>query len=233
MLLSNVPCTILVFVQFLVIFTQTTLEVIVTPLTKLWYNFDAAYNSLLFTGMVGVVVVFLIIVSFLTKIFQDRAILMTGHLISGTGNVVFVILLVLSRKVKRNMIPLWQFCIIGGFYIAAIAFYQSTLGSLFSKLLNNKALDGRGQSLLSGASAMGSILGPLVSTSVLQLHILYVPCVMAGLWAIALALLIACWDFLYIPPAIVDINSETNLEGDYLLAPRVKVLVELDEKNDL
>eukprot|EP01126_Amoeba_proteus_P059408 TRINITY_DN7757_c0_g2_i4.p1 TRINITY_DN7757_c0_g2~~TRINITY_DN7757_c0_g2_i4.p1 ORF type:complete len:273 (+),score=48.44 TRINITY_DN7757_c0_g2_i4:898-1716(+) len=196
-LLSNIPCSILIVTQFLVLFTQTTVEVMLTPLTLLWYKFDVKWNSILFTGMVGVILVFLVLINYLTKRLQDRQLLMMGHLVAGMGNVSFVICLV-STNEENVKIPLYQFCLVCATYIAAIAFYQSILGSLFSKLLNNASLDGRGQSILSGASALGSILGPLVSTSVMHESLLYIPSIMGTLWSVVLFLLIASWDLMFV-----------------------------------
>eukprot|EP01126_Amoeba_proteus_P033731 TRINITY_DN3323_c0_g3_i6.p1 TRINITY_DN3323_c0_g3~~TRINITY_DN3323_c0_g3_i6.p1 ORF type:complete len:492 (-),score=65.09 TRINITY_DN3323_c0_g3_i6:129-1604(-) len=211
-LLSNTPCTILIVTQALVLFTQTSVETILTPLTRLWYQFDVKWNSLLFTGMVGVIVVFLVLISYLTKVLQDRVLLMIGHIIAGLANVLFVVCLVLSKE-ENVKIPLYQFCIVCATYISAIAFYQSILGSLFSKLLNNKALDGRGQSLMSGASALGSILGPLTSMAVMDISLLYIPSIMGCLWSTVLFLLISSWDFMYVEAQtkVLDSNGDTSL----------------------
>eukprot|EP01127_Copromyxa_protea_P012427 TRINITY_DN3258_c0_g1_i1.p1 TRINITY_DN3258_c0_g1~~TRINITY_DN3258_c0_g1_i1.p1 ORF type:complete len:489 (-),score=88.86 TRINITY_DN3258_c0_g1_i1:71-1537(-) len=213
-LFTKGPCVILIITQALVLFTQTTVETILTPLTSKWYHFDASWNSLLFTGMVGVIVLFLVIINFLTKRVQDRALLMTGHLIVGFGNVMFVIFLVLARHEENMWIPLWQFCIVTAIYIAAIAFYQSILGSLFSKLLNDKALDGRGQSMLSGASSLGSILGPLASTAAIKSNLLFVPSIMGGLWSIVLCLLIASWDYMYVDQSLEELEAEAASNKD-------------------
>lgn len=219
-LFTKGPCVILIITQALVLFTQTTVETILTPLTSKWYQFDASYNSLLFTGMVGVIVLFLVIINFLTKKVQDRTLLMTGHLFVGFGNVLFVVFLVLARHEKNMYIPLWQFCITCAIYIAAIAFYQSILGSLFSKLLNDKALDGRGQSMLSGASSLGSILGPLASTAVINSSLLFVPAIMGGLWSIVLCLLIASWDYMYVDQSIEELDPEETNEKPRGTEPR-------------
>jgi len=227
MLFTNIPCLILIITQALVLFTQTTVETILTPLTNRWYHFDASWNSLLFTGMVGVIIAFLVLINFLTKHCQDRTLLMTGHLIVGFGNVIFVIVLVLARHTKNMWIPLWQFCIVCATYIAAIAFYQSILGSLFSKLLNDKALDGRGQSVLSGASSLGSILGPLASTAAMNSNLLFIPAIMGGLWSVVLFFLIASWDYM----KVENITEEVMEGGDPAdISPEGEFLTGEEEK---
>lgn len=83
MILSNFPCMVLVITQFLVVYNQTVIETILTPLTKLWYSFDSLENSLLFAGMTVTIVCWLFIMGPLTRRFQDRTLLFVAHLMTG------------------------------------------------------------------------------------------------------------------------------------------------------
>lgn len=145
----------LITFRALVLFTQTTVETILTPLTALWYEFDASWNSLLFTGMVHNILKLpdsnqgWCYSNFLGRnqfshektARQDTTYDRTSHCrfwfvgttirINKPGNVLFVVFLVLARHIPHMRIPLYQFCLVTATYIAAIAFYQSILGSLF------------------------------------------------------------------------------------------------------
>jgi hypothetical protein len=68
---------------------------------------------------------------------------MTGHIITGAGITLITTFLAFSTK-KYLAIPVWQFCLGTGIFVASIPFYESVLGSLFSKVLNDPSLDGRG-----------------------------------------------------------------------------------------
>lgn len=236
------------------LFTQTTVETILTPLTARWYDFDASWNSLLFTGMVCDTTTietqeilgrchrripgsyqFFNEETTRQDFINDRPPhrrlwygLFLTHLYDEVGNVLFVIFLVLARHIPKMKIPLYQFCIVTAIYIAAIAFYQSILGSLFrflvlvtpsliflSKLLNDKLLDGRGQSVLSGASSLGSILGPLASTAAVNTNLLFVPSIMGGLWSVVLFLLIASWDYMYVDQTVEEVEEQAIEEETY------------------
>lgn len=221
---SKFPVVVLIVTQFLVIFTQSTVEVLVTPLTESWYQFTTIGNSLLFAGMTVMVIVALVVVGFLTRCLQDRTLLMMGHLITGMGTIIFVICLVESPNPFTREIPQYQFYLVCMLYISAIAFYQTVLASLFSKLLDDASLDGRGQSVMSSANALGAILGPIVSTAMLQLSILYVPAIMGGLWVIVLFLLLISWHRMYIRhETFTEVPTDEYIEGifdDEVDAPR-------------
>lgn len=211
---SKFPVVVLIITQFLVIFIQSTVEVLVTPLTEKWYQFTPVGNSILFTAMTVCVVLALVIVGVLTKYLQDRALLMIGHMMTGSGTIVFVVCLVLSPDPKEKYIPLYQFVIVCMLYISSIAFYQSVLASLFSKLLDDASLDGRGQSVMSSGNALGAILGPLVSMVALPLSILYVPAIMGGLWVVVLFLLLISWHRMYIRHETVhEVPTDEYIEG--------------------
>jgi len=200
---------VLIITQFLVIFTQSTVEVLVTPQTKEWYKFTPFKNSLLFTGMTLVVVLAIVAVGFMVRWFQDRTLLMMGHTLVGCGTTVFVIVLCLSPQYETNFwIPIWQFCLVCTLYVAAIAFYQTVLGSLFSKLLDDPPLEGRGQSIMASASAAGAIAGPLVSTMLLPHGILYVPAAVGIMWGLVLFLLLLSWQRMFVHTPIIGIEKE-------------------------
>jgi MFS family permease len=206
---SKFGCVVLIATQFLVIFTQSSVELLVTPQTKLWYGFKPFENSLLFTGMTVVVVIAIIAVGFMVRWFQDRTLLMMGHSLVGVGTLIFVIFLVLTPNRITFYIEIWQFCVVCCLYVAAIAFYQTVLGSLFSKLLDDPPLEGRGQSVMSSSSAAGAIVGPIVSTVLLPHGILYVPAVVGLLWGFVLFMLLLAWHKMYVHvPIITELPEE-------------------------
>eukprot|EP01126_Amoeba_proteus_P033729 TRINITY_DN3323_c0_g3_i4.p2 TRINITY_DN3323_c0_g3~~TRINITY_DN3323_c0_g3_i4.p2 ORF type:complete len:125 (-),score=29.93 TRINITY_DN3323_c0_g3_i4:144-518(-) len=66
---------------------------------------------------------------------------------------------------------------------------------------------------MSGASALGSILGPLTSMAVMDISLLYIPSIMGCLWSTVLFLLISSWDFMYVEAQtkVLDSNGDTSL----------------------
>jgi len=210
---SKFGCVVLILTQFLVIFTQSTVELLVTPQTELWYDWKPFENSLLFTGMTVVVVAAIIAVGFMVRCFQDRTLLMMGHSLVGVGTLMFVIFLVLTKNRVTFFIEIWQFCVVCCLYVAAIAFYQTVLGSLFSKLLDDPPLEGRGQSVMGSSSAAGAIVGPIVSTVILPHGILYVPAVVGLLWGFVLFLLLLSWHKMYVHEPIIAEFVEDETKG--------------------
>src|SRR4051812_37394480 len=82
---SIFPCTTLFLTEFLVIFNQTTIESLLTPMTLMWYNFGQLENSILFACITIIIIVFLVMMGPLTRCMEDRALLMTGHLMTGAS----------------------------------------------------------------------------------------------------------------------------------------------------
>jgi len=196
---SKFPCLVIITAQFLVVFNQTSVETILTPLTKMWYDFDTWHNSFLFAAMTVMIIIWLIAVTFLTKCFQDRTLLMWGHLMTGSSIAVTVLFIALS--VRQDLyIPLWQWGLGASLFVSSIPFYESVLGSLFSKLLDTPALDGRGQSIMASTKATASIFGPIVGAAIFRVNkgFAYVELMMGIMWFVVFVMLVISWKNMYV-----------------------------------
>jgi len=182
--------------------------------------------------MTVVVVLAIVAVGFMVRWFQDRTLLMMGHSLVGAGTLVFVIFLVLTSNRVTFYIPIWQFCAVCCLYVAAIAFYQTVLGSLFSKLLDDPPLEGRGQSVMGSSSAAGAIIGPIVSTLILPHGILYVPSVVGLLWGFVLFLLLLSWHKMYVHQPIIGVEVEVDVTFVTATPPVYTLINDEREIND-
>lgn len=202
---SKFPCLVIFFTELLVIFNQTTIESILTPLTEMYYRFGQFENSILFAGMTVTIIIWLLAIGPLTQRFQDRTLLMTGHLMAGSSISLTVLFMAISNH-RNGYIHLWQWALVSGIFVSSIPFYESVLGSLFSKLLNDPALNARGQSVMATSKAVGSILGPLVSGFVFPYGPVYVEGLMGMLWFLVYVLLVIAW-------SSMEVNAEAVLGG--------------------
>lgn len=91
----------------------------------------------------------------------------------------------------------------------SISCSNPVLGSLFSKLLDDPPLEGRGQSVMGSASAAGAIVGPIISTILLPHGILYVPAVVGVMWGFVLFLLLISWHKMYVhEPIVAEVEAD-------------------------
>lgn len=142
--------------------------------------------------MTILIIVFLIGMGPLTKYLQDRSLLMIGHLMTGVSIALTVLFMALSNR-RSTYIPVWQLSVACGIFVCSIPFYESVLGSLFSKLLNDPSLNARGQSVMATSKSVGSILGPLVSGLIFPKGVIFVEGLMGVLWFLVYLLLIFAW----------------------------------------
>lgn len=118
---SKFPCLVIFFTELLVIFNQTTIESILTPLTEMYYRFGQFENSILFAGMTVTIIIWLLAIGPLTQRFQDRTLLMTGmhswkfflfsgHLMAGSSISLTVLFMAISNH-RNGYIHLWQWAL--------------------------------------------------------------------------------------------------------------------------
>lgn len=110
------------------------------------------------------------------------------------------------------MLLVWQWILGASFFVSSIPFYESVLGSLFSKLLDNPQLDGRGQSIMTSTKALASIFGPIVSTAIFKTHkgFAYVELMMGIMWFIVFVMLMLSWRSMYVLRSIGIVVAEDS-----------------------
>jgi len=148
----------------------------------------------LYAGLTAVMITWFVVIGLVTSKVQDRVFLLFGHILNGCGTALFVYFLSVSPYLESLYVPLWQFCIVCGVYASAIPLYKSTMNSLFSKILNDSNLDGRGQSVMTSASSLGAVLGPFTSGLFLSFDVRWLQVTSAGLWAIVFLLMVFAWE---------------------------------------
>ena len=80
--------------------------------------------------------------------------------------------------------------------VSGIPFFLSSMGSLFSKLVGDKKIQGMGQSMLSAANSLANILGPVISGIILpRVNVEFA--MLLGAWVMIVLLLLLRWSALY------------------------------------
>lgn len=88
--------------------------------------------------------------------------------------------------------PLYIFALSCSMVVSGIPFFLSSMGSLFSKLVGNKRIQGMGQSMLSAANSLANILGPVVSGIILpRVNVEFA--MLLGAWVLIVLLLLLRW----------------------------------------
>jgi MFS family permease len=73
------PAVITIFVaDFILAFNQTCLETFLTPLTKKYWGWEQFQNSLLYSGLTILFVFWFVSITFLSRVLQDRALILIG-----------------------------------------------------------------------------------------------------------------------------------------------------------
>lgn len=152
-------------ITFVIMFSQTGLETLVTPMTLEFFGWKGFENSLLFCGCGAVVIISFISVSILSKRISDRNLLMIG-LYGLLG--VYVTLTVFAVAVKQQglhqdwILPVY--CVGVGFLTWFIPYAWVSQASLFSKITNMET-QAFNQGIRLLFMGLGQILGPLWATT--------------------------------------------------------------------
>ena len=87
-------------------------------------------------------------------------------------------------------LSIWQWALSCTIFVSSIPFYESVLGSLFSKLLHDRSLEGRGQSVMGAAKNIGAVLGPFTSTAIFPTSVAYILLLMGLMWFVVYCFLV-------------------------------------------
>ena len=72
----------LMFIRFIGLFGQTCLETIVTPMMKTYFNYGDLANSILYLSGGGVLILVFIVLTFASKKFMDRSLILFGLILN-------------------------------------------------------------------------------------------------------------------------------------------------------
>jgi len=161
---SLITCFVINFVQN---FVFGALETLITPITQEQYNFSTIQNSIMYS-LVSVEIILFIFATVIVSSkgmklsIQDRDIIVFGQLFLGAG---LIILCVFFGGNASGKVALWKFCLGVGITTVGIPTQNTSIYSLYSKLLNGIYGDEADQGFQTGfMMLMGSaarILGPL------------------------------------------------------------------------
>ncbi|KAF2077643.1 hypothetical protein CYY_001030 [Polysphondylium violaceum] len=157
---SLITCFVINFVQN---FVFGALETLITPITQEQYNFGTLQNSLMYS-IVSVEIIIFIFATVIAsgKGIQDKFIVFFGQLFLGGG---LIILLIFFGGQASEKVALWKFALGVAITTVGIPTQNTSVYSLYSKLLNRVFGDNADQGFQTGfMMLMGSaarILGPL------------------------------------------------------------------------
>lgn len=195
--------------HFIAIFNQAALEVVLTPLLLSYYGFHQFQNSLFYFAMtLYMLVAFSVVGGVLARKLQvaDRNLMIGGWTCLCLG----VVILFFGERYSSPHMPLWLFGVGQTVFATSSAFFESSVGSLFSKLVaRQKGEVAQSQSVLMMFQTLATILGPVIVSPVLTQGFIYVLVMIWVLWALTFTFFLFAYRSLRLdPPAVVsDIAS--------------------------
>ncbi len=119
----------LLVAQFVALFNQTSIEVVVPPVVVALYGFRQLYTSLFYMGLTVYLLVAFLVAGQLSKRLSDRVLVLCGWLCVGGGTLVLLL-----SDVVNGPPRLWQFAIGCLIFSTSSAFFETSVPSLFSKV---------------------------------------------------------------------------------------------------
>lgn len=219
----------LIICQFVALFNQTALEMALPPITLLYWEFGQLQNSIIYAVLTVYLLLLFVLISCVAKYTLDRTLILVGWICVGVGIVFIVTLNILYGGV------FWQFCTGSAIFAGSIPFFDTgkrrrkevlflssllmfpvptAVASLFSKLIRQKDLQGRAQSLLGTSNTLATLLGPVSGAPVLAIAPVYLFVMVGGLFVVSFSFFLFSFRFLKPPPEdpIKEISQEEEAE---------------------
>lgn len=183
--------------QFMALFAQIGLESIVTPVSTSYFSFTPLWTSVFFAAITGELLLVYVATSFVVSRVQDRVSVALAYAwaLSGTA-----LLVAFAWASLPGHLTLWQvrwvvcgwsaltslqFGLACGVLVVSLPLFESTVGSLYSKLIAARGIQGRGQGVLGAVMSLATVVAPLSSAGLLTLGLQWV--VLCNLVALTLA----------------------------------------------
>ncbi|KAN0032365.1 hypothetical protein ACTFIV_006258 [Dictyostelium citrinum] len=191
---SLLTCFVINFVQN---FVFGSLETLITPITQQQYGFGTIQNSIMYSLVSLEIIVFIIVtVIFTGKGGQDKHAIMFGMLFIGAGLILMMFFFGLG--LATDSVPMWKFILSVAITTVGIPTQNTSVYSLYSKLLNRIYGEEESQGFLSGCMMiMGSlarILGPLwagYGLSMIRRLPLFI--VLISMWVFDMGIVLLFW----------------------------------------
>ncbi|UJR30895.1 hypothetical protein I4U23_018405 [Adineta vaga] len=178
----RIEMIVLFLATFITYFNQTALETIVAAFTEKHFKWTVVHTSILFAfAGLEIILVYLALVKIFSKRFEDRVLLIFGFISLTLACVIGTFLTWASHSlqwfgptstggVNKQLLALFIAFVI--FDLLGLPFIAATSVSLFTKLTNNE-LQGFSQGVQRSVMGIGTIVGPLFASSLLnRLHIM-------------------------------------------------------------
>ncbi|GAM26379.1 hypothetical protein SAMD00019534_095540, partial [Acytostelium subglobosum LB1] len=157
---SLITCFIINFVQN---FVFGALETMITPITQEQYHFGTLSNSIMYSVISSEIIVFIFVTVFASSKFgvQDKYMVLFGQVFLGAG---LVQLFINFGGPADRKVQFWRFCLSVAVTVVGIPTQNTSIYSLYSKLLN-RIFGDKQQGFQTGfmmlMGSLGRIIGPL------------------------------------------------------------------------
>jgi hypothetical protein len=145
--------------------------------------------------------------------FHDRTVILVGWVFSLSAAVFLCVC-----AWTRPALLFWQFAVGSALIGVSYPLFESSVGSLFSKLIAASNIQGRGQGLLSMAMSLATVLGPVVSGSVLSIGLRFVLIMLASCLLLAFGFYLLAFRRLLVPAATLVTVPEANEEEPLIMS---------------
>lgn len=155
---------------FLVMFSQTGIETAATPMTLLFFGWGSLENSYLFCGAAVVVVLSFIVLSRVSKIVSDRALMLLGcigMLINYGSSTAYTLIYYLGNYSETPVWVLPTFIFNVAILTISVPFLWVPQASLFSKVTSIQT-QSFNQGIRIASMGIGQILGPIWASSLVS-----------------------------------------------------------------
>ncbi|XP_077971536.1 uncharacterized protein LOC120345755 [Styela clava] len=197
---------------FLAMYVQTGLETAITPMTRIYFNWNGVANSLALCLAGAVVIVSFACVHFLSKCFMDRALLLSGCFGLVVTYAIFFAYVFIMYELDEIETPTWLFPVFlfdCALLIVSISFLFVSQVSLFSKI-TNPDMQSFNQGVRIVSVRFGQIIGPLWASSLVTTSRLPImAAVDLGILCILTAMVLLSYKRLISPPLITGSDSES------------------------
>ena len=196
----------LLLAQFVALFNQTCIEVIIPPLVVAFFSFGQLLTSVFYAGLTAYLLVCFVLAGQLSKKLSDRTMIFLGWLCVGGGG----LFLLLSQIFAETHILLWQLIVGSGIFVTSNAFFETCVPSLFSKMAarHQKHSEAASQSLLVTLQSLAILIAPFAISPILTIGVVWVFLFVLVLWFLAFLFFLFSFRHLAVQTRIETVHLE-------------------------
>ncbi|XP_078487276.1 major facilitator superfamily domain-containing protein 8-like [Ciona intestinalis] len=195
-------------ITFAVMFTQTGIETLLTPLTLKLFNWGELPNSIFFCIAGFIIIVSFLVLGKISQWIEDRQMLLGGFIVMVVMDSLFLIYIIFADNAEKGATwVLALFCVYCVIVIAALPFVWVPQAALYSKVTSDKT-QALNQGIRLLVMGLGQILGPLWAAAWFQ-NLPVLAAVNAALVALILIMIIASYKMLKVPELKNDLVEDS------------------------